>query len=199
MTRRRLAVTFLCVLAVAAAIAGFVGLRETATSTESARPIPVDAEPPRPTRVAAVRAATDFLTALDLARLLDDHQRRRWIRAAAAPGARASLQLLYAEEKHRVAASYRAGPRFARAALAGYRIDEFAPPGATVSIWAATLGGSGSYAPTAGWSTTTVSLAWKQSSWKVTDVRSSAGPGPDWPSATLAVEGSRFQEYRHAP
>ena len=33
----------------------------------------------------------------------------------------------------------------------------------------------------------------------VTDVRHEAGPSSDWPVKTLAAEGKRFREYRHAP
>ena len=113
--------------------------------------------------------ATAFVTALDLEVLLDDERRERIIARFAAPATREDLSETYAAEKRRVIGSYRASPRFARAALAGYRVDEFSPTQASVSIWAATIGGSGTFPPSAGWSTTTVRLTRVAKAWKVTD------------------------------
>jgi hypothetical protein len=193
----------LVLFGIGALLVGLLGLRdasgEGSAAMSTAKPERERPRPVQPTKVGAVNAATDFLSAVDLQVLLDDRERERVIRRAAAPEARTELSQVYAEEKRRVAASYRRAPRFARAALAGYRIDEFAVPAATVSIWAAAIGGSGSYAPTTGWSTTTVTLSWIGGRWMVTGVEDSPGPASDWPVATLATEGRRFREYRHVP
>lgn len=150
-------------------------------------------------RRSAVVTATDFLTSIDLEVLLDDARRNRVLARFGAPAALRVLRQKYAAEKRRVSASYRARPRFVRAALAGFRVDEFVPPEAIVSIWAATIGGSGSFPPAAGWSTTTVVLSWDDGRWTVSDVRDEPGPSPDWPIETLASEGRGFEEYRLAP
>jgi hypothetical protein len=192
----------LCAVAVLAIIVAGVGLSGAAREQASpASRVANSAEPTRqaPTRRDAVAAATDFLVALDLETLLDDSRRRRVINAVAAPHARASLQHLYKRERDRVAKSYRRRPRFARAALLGYRVDGFTGSQATVSIWAATIGGSGSFAPATGWSTTTVTLSWSDTGWRISGVDETPGPSARWPTASLASEGRTFTEYRHAP
>jgi hypothetical protein len=181
----------------AAVVVALLGMRQAAGG-ETRAPKPVPAEP-TPTKRGAVVAATEFLSSIDLAVLLDDRRRVRVIDRFALPSARAALEKLYAAEKRRVEASYRQPPRFARAALAGYRIDEFVSTDATVSVWAASIGGSGGFPPVAGWSTTTISLTWRQDRWRVTDVRDEIGPSPDWPIQTLVTEARGFKEYRHAP
>ncbi len=189
----------LAIVALAVIGVSVIGLRQAAgdqSPATGAEPVPTAAAP---TKRAAVIAATELLSSIDLAVLLDDQRRRRIVERYAARSSRDALQQLYAAEKRRVAASYQRPPRFARAALAGYRVDEFTPSESTVSIWAATIGGSGEYPPTAGWSTTTVALTWEQGRWRVTDVRDEPGPAPEWPIETLANEAQRFEEYRHAP
>jgi hypothetical protein len=187
----------LAALAVAAVLVAVIGLRQaTADRSASSRSAAPSAAP---NRDSAVAAATNFLLSIDLDVLLDDRRRNRVLARFGAPTALRELRRMYAAEKRRVSASYRERPRFARAALVGYRVDEFAQSDARVSIWAATVGGSGSFAPVTGWSTTTVTLVWKTGSWKVSDVRDEPGPSPDWPIETLASEGRRFQEYRYAP
>lgn len=150
-------------------------------------------------REAAVETATAFLTSIDLEVLLDHRRRERVLERFAAPAALAELQRMYAAERRRVARSYRSEPRFARAALAGFRVDQLTSSRATVSIWAATIGGSGTFEPAAGWSTTTVALTEGDGRWRVSGVREQPGPSPDWPIETLAGEGSEFEEYRYAP
>ncbi len=194
-SRRGLLIAAVAIAAIALPV---IGLRQAAGGQ------PPSEASVRPTSQAqskrtAVIVATDLLSSIDLAVLLDDRLRRRVIDRFAARSSRDALQQLYASEKKRVAASYQRPPRFARAALAGYRVDEFTPSGSTVSIWAATIGGSGKYPPTAGWSTTTVTLTWEQGRWRVTDVRDEPGPAPEWPIATLSSEAQGFREYRHAP
>jgi hypothetical protein len=152
-----------------------------------------------PDRRSAVVTATEFLTAIDLAVLLDDDRRDRVLARFATPAALDALRRTFAAEKRRVIASYRKPPRLARAALAGYRVEKLTESEAGVSIWAATIGGSGGFPPAAGWSTTTVKLSWDGERWKVSDVHDEPGPSAEWPIEALAQEVRAFEEYRHAP
>jgi hypothetical protein len=199
MTGRARLGLILATVSVAAITASFLGFRQAAGDEPPAPHVSGRLPSPTPSKRAAVITATELLSSLDLPVLLDDRRRRRVIDRYAARSSRHALQRLYAAEKQRVSDSYRRPPRFARAALAGYRVDEFTPSASTVSIWAATIGGSGSYPPTAGWSTTTVTLTWDRSRWRVSDVRDEPGPAPDWPIETLSSEARGFKEYRHAP
>lgn len=202
MTRRSKASVGLSALAVLAIVVAFVGLSRAASDEASPASRIVHPQlpaPQEPTRSAAVAAATEFLMALNLETLLDGTKRRQLISEVAAPDARTALQRLYQRERDRVAESYRERPRFARAALLGYRIDEFGASQATVSIWAATIGGSGSFPPATGWSTSTVTLSWSDAGWRIARVDETPGPSARWPIASLASEGRTFQEFRHAP
>lgn len=197
MMRRHRVALVIAVLAGTAILVAALGVGQTIGGS----PRTDDAPPPdlRPTKRAAVVVATAFLTSIDLDVLLDEQRRNRVVDHFAAPESRMALRRLYAAERRRVGSSYRERPRFVRAALAGYRVDELTPKSASISIWAATIGGSGSFAPTAGWSTTTVVLAWDADRWRVTSVHDEAGPSPEWPISTLASEGGGFEEYTHAP
>ena len=173
----------------------------TATSTEPARPIP-RSTPSRLARRerAAVQRGDRLPLGPDLERLLDDRRRRRWIRAAAAPGARAVAR---AALRRREAPCRRELPRAVRASRAPRsRVTESTSslrPSATVSIWAAThrrqreLRADGRLVDDDGVARLgRVALEG--------DGRPElCGPGPDWPSATLAAEGSPLPEFRYAP
>ena len=196
--RRRWLVRLLVPLSAIALAVGAVGFGRNAEISERA-PEPLRPAPARPTAQTAVTEATAFLSTLDLRTLLDAKRRRRAVAAAAAPEARKALLSLYDAEAVRVARSYRRPPRFSRAALAGYRVIASSKRVATVAIWAAVIGGSGDRPPADGWSTTIVSLRWLGERWGVTDVKHEDGPSADWPVSTLAAEGTRFREYRHAP
>ena len=178
----------LAVLAFSAADAPERPVKKAAGSNQAPRP---EAE--------AVRAAADFLAAMNLETVLNDRARRRLIRASSSPADAARLERIYAAEKDRVSRSYRRGPRFARAALAGYRIDVITENDAAVAIWAAAIGGSRTYEPATAWSTTVVRLRRSDDRWTVRDVRHEAGPSTDWPIRSLAAEGRRFKEFRVAP
>lgn len=195
MTGRRTLV--LGAIAGVALVVAAIGLHQTAADRPAVSTLTVSS--PAPDRQSAATTATEFLTSIDLEVLLDDRKRNRVLARFAAPSALAAMRRMYTAEKRRVIASYRERPRFSRAALAGYRLDEFTSSDAVVSIWAATIGGSGSFRPVAGWSTTTVVLIWDSGSWKVSDVRDEPGPSPEWPIETLAAEGRGFKEYRSAP
>jgi hypothetical protein len=197
MTKRRV-IAFVCAaVACLAVLISSIGLHDTTGD----RPGVQDAHAASAAtpREAAVATATAFLTSIDLEVLLDDRRRERVLERFAAPSALPELQRMYAAERRRVARSYRSAPRFARAALAGFRVDQLTSSRASISIWAATIGGSGSFEPAAGWSTTTVVLSKDRGDWQVSGVREQSGPSPDWPIDTLASEGRDFQEYRYAP
>lgn len=152
-----------------------------------------------PTKRDAVRTASSFLSAMTLETLLDARRRQSVVAVYAEPSARPALEQLYEREQARVATSYRRPPRVARAALLGYRLDGFSQRAATVSVWAASIGGSGSYAPTAGWSTIIVDLAWTESGWRITGVDENPGPSGEWPIKSLASEARTFRPFRYAP
>jgi hypothetical protein len=193
---------WLVAAALAALVIAALGLRQAA-GNERAAPTPTPTVSVAPadghTREGAVRAATAFLAALDLDTILDDARRRRLITSSASPESRATLQRLYERERDRVRESYRRRPRVARAAMLGYRVDDYSRARATVAIWAATIGGSGDFEPTTGWITTVVKLDWSDSRWAVASVAESQGPSAEWPVAELARAARSFTEYRNAP
>jgi len=152
-----------------------------------------------PTADAAVDAAAGFLSSMTLDTLLSRARRQSVLAVYADPSARPGLEQLYARERRRVAASYRQGPRVARAALLGYRVDGLSSSAATVSLWAATIGGSGSYGPTTGWTTIIVDLTWTARGWRVSAVDERPGPSGEWPIESLASEAKTFRAFRYAP
>jgi hypothetical protein len=185
--------------ALATAANPFDGAGAETTRSTSAAPTRAAMPIAQPTERGAVQTATAFLSSMTLTTLLDPRRRRSILAVYAEPSARPGLEQLYDREHDRVASSYRRPPRVARAALLGYRVDDFNPRVATVSLWAATIGGSGSYAPTTGWSTTTVDLAWSTKGWRVTGVKDEPGPSADWPIGSLASEAKTFRPFDHAP
>jgi hypothetical protein len=152
-----------------------------------------------PSRSDAVRTAAGFLSAMTLHTLLNAKRRDSVLAIYADPSSRPALTRVYEDERTRVAASYRRGPRVARAALVGYRVDGFSAHEATVSVWAASIGGSGTYRPTTGWSTITVDLLWSKRGWRVTNVEEKPGPSDDWPIGSLASEAKTFHAFRNVP
>lgn len=146
MTGRRTLV--LGAIAGVALVVAAIGLHQTAADRPAVSTITVAS--PAPDRQSAATTATEFPTSIDLEVLLDDRKRNRVLARFAAPSALAAMRRMYTAEKRRVIASYRKRPRFSRAALAGFRVDELTDSNAVVSIWAATIGGSGSFRPVAG-------------------------------------------------
>lgn len=197
MTRRVVA----AVAVVAGLIVIWTAVVGDARSTRTNAPVVVRAatSEPTPTRGDAVRTAAGFLSSMTLEALLDVTKRRSLIATYAKPSARPALDELYARERARVVASYRRPPRIARAGLVGYRVDGFSRQSATVSLWAASIGGSGNYRPVTGWSTTTVGLVWTAHGWRITGVSEKPGPSADWPIESLASEAKTFRSFRHAP
>jgi hypothetical protein len=194
MSARRIAVTALVVVT---AVLGFLAFREP-----SGTQVPPQERPPAPRTAPAdgpAAVAIRFLSGLDLARLLDDKARRRFIAGWAAPGHASGLQALYAAEADRVRAAYSARPRIARAAFLGYRVDQRDAGRGEVAIWAVSVGGAGASAVAVGWRTMRVSLSRSEDAWKVVGVREAPGPSPDMPVAEFATAAGRFEGLRVAP
>jgi hypothetical protein len=187
-----------CALAMTVWSVGQGGDSETARSAAPVRRRPVPPVP-QPKERDAVRTAASFLSSMTLDALLNGARRRSIVGLYAEPSARPALEQIYDGEGNRVAASYRHPPRVARAALVGYRVDGFHPPAATVSLWAATIGGSADYPPTTDWFTTVVDLAWTARGWRITGVDQKPGPSSDWPIKSLATEARTFRPFRYAP
>jgi hypothetical protein len=153
----------------------------------------------RPSRRGAVRAATRFLESLSLDVLLDERRRHRLVTSMSAPAARPVLLRLYAAEHRRVANDYSGGVRVARAALLGYRVEDFSDGRASVAIWSVALGVSDVRAAGIGWSTTTVRVVWRRSRWLIAGVSQVAGPSPATTLELLEPAAASFTEYRHVP
>ena len=196
---RRLAAALALSVALVAAASVFHGAGHEARRSEAAERQRALLQDAQPTERSAVETATAFLSSMTLDVLLDVERRRSVLTLYAESSARRALERLYARENDRVASSYRRPPRVARAALLGYRIDGFDRRAATVSLWAASIGGSGNYEPSTGWSTTTVDLVWSERRWRITGVKEEPGPSSDWPIESLANETKTFRAFHYAP
>ena len=91
-----------------------------------------------------------------------------------------------------------------RAASIGYRLEEFSPEAATVSVWRVGIIGSGATVqPEQSWRTETVTLVWTAGAWKVAALASRPGPTPPLaPGAAstpveLFASIPRFEEFSH--
>jgi hypothetical protein len=182
-------------------VAGFELARGPAGEA-ARRPSPALRDGPHtrePSKTDAISLTANFLSAMNLRTLLSTRRRHSVLAVYADPAARPSLERLYDREYARVEASYSRPPRVARAALLGYRVDGLAGQVATISVWAASIGGSADYAPTSGWWTTTVDLAWTNQGWRVAGVKQEPGPSDDWPIGSLASEARTFHPFRNVP
>lgn len=97
-----------------------------------------------------------------------------------------------------VRAATSVNPVVARRALIGIRIDRFAPPSATVSLWGFALFATGAYGPATQWSTSRLDLIWERDQWRVAEVTSRGGPSPESSLRELASADASFEEVRHA-
>jgi hypothetical protein len=117
----------------------------------------------------------------------------------AAPESSAALLAVYEAEAARLAQAYAATPRVARSALLGYRVENFSPPSARVSIWSLGVGGAGHRDTAVGWATTTVAIRWLGTRWGIVDVAQRRGPSGGSPVRELARAAGGFTAYRYAP
>ena len=182
----------LCAAATAAVLVAVLGLARGPAGEAARRPSPaLRAVPPTlaPSKTDAISLTANFLSAMNLRTLLSARRRHSVLAVYADRAARPSLERLYNREHARVAASYSRAPRVARAALLGYRVDGLTAQTATISVWAASIGGSADYPPTSGWWTTTVDLAWTDHGWRVllTTGRSAHSRAKLEPSAPSAM------------
>jgi hypothetical protein len=86
-----------------------------------------------------------------------------------------------------------------RAAPLGYRIDAFAPPRATVTVWMVALAGGARIEPVAQWRLMTMELVWTRGAWRIEGGRGGPGPSPLSRLPLLASEAASFSEVRHVP
>jgi len=147
------------------------------------------------TRQGVVAAAASDATAFSALWFMTDTTRRhRTVELLAAPGIAAALQA----DQDRDAAAVLAGPFGAglaragvrsllRTALLGWRLDDYRPDRAVVTLWAVVVwGNDGGLAPQTTWTTTVARLVWADD-WKLAGIDSTPGPvpveGPTTPTA----------------
>ncbi len=161
------------------------------------------------TRSGAVAAASAFIGALDGRALLDLARLRAIIHADAAPSV--SDRLLIAYDQATTQAREQLGLGTAptplviiRAASVGYRLEQFTPGAAVVSVWRVGIIGSGATVqPEQSWRTDTISLLWMNRGWRIATLASEPGPTPPLASggvstpAELFVSIPRFEEFTH--
>lgn len=153
----------------------------------------------QPSERGDVAAATRYLADLTWDVLIDDQRRRRVIERHAVPDAVAGLDAQLATVAEGLRAAVTEPPVVARSTVLGYRVEDFSPERATVSIWGMALFGTGAYEATTQWSTSRIELAWSGDRWRIASVRSRGGPSPDSKLKTLAAAVRRFREMRHVP
>ncbi len=187
------------VAVLAALVVGLlIGGREVARSGQhrAAGPLPSALAP---SKSAAVRTAVAYVMALRWDVLVDDQRRRAVVDKFAAADSADDLDADLAPNVQPVKAAASVAPVVARRALIGVRVDRFAPPAATVSLWGFALFATGAYGPATQWSTSRLDLNWEQGEWRVAAVTSRGGPSPESPLHALARADASFEEIRHAP
>lgn len=180
------------------------------TVTGGAGPTPTDgATAYAQTRMGAVAAATNYLTAISGRTLLDPARLQDLLGRIATTKARPQLASVYAtaanEARRRL--GFDANPRpsiVLRVSPVGYRVSAFTDTDATVLLWRVGLvASSAGVPPQQVWTTETVRLSWEGGTWKVADLTSSPGPTPPLiaavtPTADLATAIPAFEEFTDA-
>jgi hypothetical protein len=189
----------------------FVTVAAAPSAPETLRPAPQDhrGSPPQRSASGAVAAASRFVGALDGTALFDRSRLGAVIRAAAAPAIRGQLLAAYGQASAHARALLGLGTVPApvvivRAASVGYRLENFSPNAAAVSLWRVGIIGSGATVqPEQSWRTETVSLVWTNGSWKVDGLSSRPGPTPPLAASAastpveLFASIPRFEEFNH--
>lgn len=192
--RRRFAGLLVTLVVVAAALGVVIGR----ATTEPPKNRTADATR-KPTREGAVVAATTYLDAIDWYVIVDGERRRRTIERFTTPAAARRLDAELAAGADALRGALTEGPVAARAAILGYRVDQFRTRRAVVSVWGMALFGTGVYGPTTQWSTSRIELVWSGGRWLVASVRSRGGPSPDSPVGRLAAAVNTFGEVHSVP
>jgi hypothetical protein len=155
----------------------------------------------------AVAAASTFIGALDGGALLDRARLGAIIHADAAPSTSDRLLLAYDQATTQAREELGLGTVptpvvIIRAASVGYRLEQFSPGAAVVSVWRVGIIGSGATVqPEQSWRTDTISLLWTDRGWKIATLTSQPGPTPPLASgavstpAELFVSIPRFEEF----
>jgi hypothetical protein len=160
--------------------------------TERAAPPTVAAQapgrhaPPRMprTRAGAVAAAARSITAFAGDILLEPAHLRAVVSRIASSASRPRLIEAFEEASAQTRSKLGADtvPRpviLLRAVPVGYRVENYSPEQATITVWYVGIVGSGATVqPQQSWRTQTVSLLWEDGAWKVSSYASTAGPTP---------------------
>ncbi len=163
------------------------------------------------TRLGAVSAATTYVGALDGSVILDPASVRRTVAAMASARGRDGLVRAYGQAAAQLREQLGVGTApepvvLVRSAPVGYRVDEFTPRSATISVWRVGIVGSGATVePQQSWRTETASLVWEKGAWKVASLRSEPGPTPPLGASALPSSAGElfasvpaFQEFTRA-